>query len=709
MVVGLLVLMTSAPASSASLGRNVATSPMQVAGAAGSQLSVVSAPIGQSTDWEVPADIDDVTAQICAGAGSAGGASPCVSARVKVTEAQVLSILVGRVGHPSSLLDPSRPRGSRSLIAIGPSGKLLVGSTDVTGATQVTPSPGTGSDGSVTLWLPPGQVHPVARAVNGDGTVLNVIYALHPLNNPASNVYHGIGPTVFPLDITGVEYSIDGGTTWKHSGGPPPAAGFAGTFSIRNLTPATRYTVLVRAVNGAGPGIEGSTAATTFHPATSPTTIPATTAAPTTTAPATTTPATTTPATTTAPTTAAPPSSVSTTPATTATPTTATPTTLVPTTTGTPTTQPPTTIAATTVAPQASTTLLPDTTAVPRSDVPSSTVVAPTIPAGSASRCTPAPSGGWYLDTVGTVGSTLTITPCIPPGPLPTNFAITGGSLPTGVVLDNDAGVISGTPTESSSGAGEAQLTAIWRDGSTTVSTFRIGVNQMGHALGYPNRNIGTVGQPMAITPTQASTSGPARFSVVSGTLPAGLTLDGSTGVISGTPTTPVDRPQPIVVRSEDANGPEAASFVVVVNLVASAAPWIRYPDNAFQVTHHQVQVHPMTSDLPAGVSFELSGGRLPAGLSLNQTTGIVSGVTSEPTSTSGLLVTAIGSDRIPLVSAALNLTLIVATGPPVARDVSTATNWWWLVLVAAALLLAALVVVVVSRRKKTGTTVDHV
>jgi hypothetical protein len=519
-------------------------------------------------------------------------------------------------------------------------------------------------------------------------------------------VYHGIGPAVFPLDITGVEYSIDGGTTWKHSGGPPPAAGSAGTFSIRNLTPATRYTVLVRAVNGAGPGIEGSTTATTFPPATSPTTIPATTAAPTT-APATTTPATTTAPTTAAPTTAAPPSSVSTTPATTAAPTTLVPTPTVTPTTQAPNSQPPTTIAATTVAPPASTTLLPDTTAVPRSDVPSSTVVAPTIPAGSGSRCTPAPSGGWYLDTVGTVGSTLTITPCIPLGPLPTNFAITGGSLPTGVVLDNDAGVISGTPTESSSGAGEAQLTAIWPDGSTTVSTFRIGVNQMGHALGYPNRNIGTVGQPMAITPTQASTSGPVRFSVVSGTLPAGLTLDGSTGVISGTPTTPVDRPQPIVVRSEDANGPEAASFVVVVNPVASAAPWIRYPDNAFQVTHHRVQVHPMTSDLPAGVSFELSGGRLPAGLSLNQTTGIVSGVTSEPTSTSGLLVTAIGSDRTPLVSAALNLTLIDANGRPVARDDSTRMSWWWLVLVAGALLLAALFVMV--RRRKTGTTVDHV
>lgn len=115
----------------------------------------------------------------------------------------------------------------------------------------------------------------------------------------------------------------------------------------------------------------------------------------------------------------------------------------------------------------------------------------------------------------------MTITPCVPSGTSPVEFAITGGSLPTGVVLDNDAGVISGTPTESSSGAGEAQLTATLPDGSTAVSTFRIGVNQMGHALGYPNRNIATVGHRTVITPTQALTSGPVQFSLVSGTLPA--------------------------------------------------------------------------------------------------------------------------------------------------------------------------------------------
>jgi hypothetical protein len=280
------------------------------------------------------------------------------------------------------------------------------------------------------------------------------------------------------------------------------------------------------------------------------------------------------------------------------------------------------------------------------------------------------------------------------------SFEVTGGSLPTGVVLDNDAGVISGTPTGSSSGAGEVQLTASLADGSTVVSTLRIGVNQMGHALGYPNRNIGTVGHPTTITPTQALTSGPVRFSLVSGTLPDGLELDPSTGVISGTPTSPVERPAPVVIRSQDDTGPDEASFVIIVNPTDAPVSWIRYPDNAYQVTGEQVQVRPMTSDLPSGVTFELSGGRLPSGLSFDPTTGGVTGIASKHVSTSGLLVTAIGADRTPIASTALDLTLIGTVGQPVAKEVTTSTNWWWLALLIIAVLVAGLAATVVVRHR---------
>ena len=277
-VAAMVVMVLPASVSATSAQRRPATASIQTPGPAAPQLSVVSLPVGQTTEWEVPADVEYVAVNLCAGAPTSGATSPCVSAKVKVTEGQVLSTLVGTMGRPSSILDRSRPAGSRSLIAIGPSSaRPVVGSTDVTEVAVVTPTAGSGSDGSASLWLPPAPVHVVARPVKGDGSALNVLYTLHVVQNAAANVYRGVGPVLFPTDITGVEYSIDGGSTWQHSGGPPPAAGSAGTFSIRNLTPDTAYTVLVRAVNGAGPGIQGSSTATTSRLPTPSTTIATTT------------------------------------------------------------------------------------------------------------------------------------------------------------------------------------------------------------------------------------------------------------------------------------------------------------------------------------------------------------------------------------------------------------------------------------------------
>ena len=249
-------------------------------------------------------------------------------------------------------------------------------------------------------------------------------------------------------------------------------------------------------------------------------------------------------------------------------------------------------------------------------------------------------------------------------------------------------------------------LTATMANGATVESTFRVGINRMGHALGYPNRNIAAVGHPIEITPTQALTSGPVEFALVSGAMPAGLQLDTATGVISGTPTTPVERPAPLVVRSDDVTGADEASFVIVVTPTDAAVPWIRYPDNAYQVVGEQVRVRPMTSDLPSAVTFELSGGRLPAGLDFDPATGAVSGAATDPASTSGLLVSAIGSDRTPLASTALDLTLIDALGQPVANEPAGSTNWWWLLLVCGALLAAVLIgTIAVRRRSEAATT----
>jgi hypothetical protein len=120
-------------------------------------------------------------------------------------------------------------------------------------------------------------------------------------------------------------------------------------------------------------------------------------------------------------------------------------------------------------------------------------------------------------------------------------WAIDSGALPTGLTLSS-AGLISGTPT----GAGGSFPVTVRATGN--CSAGQIATKAFTLVIGCPAISIttaspltaGTVGtaysQTLAATPAN---SAPFTWSVVSGSLPAGLTLS-SAGVISGTPTTAV-------------------------------------------------------------------------------------------------------------------------------------------------------------------------
>ncbi|MFZ2276706.1 MAG: GEVED domain-containing protein, partial [Prosthecobacter sp.] len=132
-------------------------------------------------------------------------------------------------------------------------------------------------------------------------------------------------------------------------------------------------------------------------------------------------------------------------------------------------------------------------------------------------------------------------------------WSVASGSLPTGLTLNASTGVISGTPTSS----------------STFNFTLRATDN-----LGYYGTQAYTVKPCSAITlspsslaasmvnsaysQTFSATGGtqPYGFALISGTLPAGLTLNSSTGVISGTPTSTTAAS--FTVSATDANGCQA-------------------------------------------------------------------------------------------------------------------------------------------------------
>jgi hypothetical protein len=119
------------------------------------------------------------------------------------------------------------------------------------------------------------------------------------------------------------------------------------------------------------------------------------------------------------------------------------------------------------------------------------------------------------------------------------DFFVAPGSpaLPTGLTINEDTGVVSGTPTAAVSGRVVRVQMEENNDGNLTffaTITFNISVASLAPATQTVS---GTTGR--AITPTTAitATGFDTPTYTVAPALPAGLAMNASTGVISGTPT----------------------------------------------------------------------------------------------------------------------------------------------------------------------------
>jgi hypothetical protein len=143
-------------------------------------------------------------------------------------------------------------------------------------------------------------------------------------------------------------------------------------------------------------------------------------------------------------------------------------------------------------------------------------------------------------------------------------WSVSSGALPPGLSLSS-AGVISGTPTA----GGTASFTAKVTDdgGSTATKALSISVSSFAILTGaVPGGNVGVS---YAFALDAAGGTG-YSWSVTAGSLPAGLSLAASTGLISGTPTTTGSS---TFTARVDASGGKTASksFTLVV---AAAADW---------------------------------------------------------------------------------------------------------------------------------------
>lgn len=144
-------------------------------------------------------------------------------------------------------------------------------------------------------------------------------------------------------------------------------------------------------------------------------------------------------------------------------------------------------------------------------------------------------------------------------------------ALPAGLALDPASGIVSGTPTALAPSAAYV-VTATNSGGSTTATLTLTVQDQAPAALAYAT-NPSSYTVSTAIQPNVPSNAGGAITSYsVAPALPAGLSLDPATGVISGTPTA-LSAPATYVVTGANATGSTTCDLVTSVVASPIAPP----------------------------------------------------------------------------------------------------------------------------------------
>jgi hypothetical protein len=215
-----------------------------------------------------------------------------------------------------------------------------------------------------------------------------------------------------------------------------------------------------------------------------------------------------------------------------------------------------------------------------------------------------------------TVGSAGTFTVTASGAPAST-FSETG-ALPSGVTLNTTTGVLGGTPGALSGGTYPITITA--QNGITPNATqsFTLTVDQA-PAITTGNSTTFSVGANGTFT--VKATGFPAPTFSETGALPAGVTLNATTGILSGTPGPGTQGPYPITITAQNGITPNATqSFTLTVN----SAPVITSANTATFTVGMAGSFTVTATGSPAPTFSET--GALPSGVSLNATTGALSG-----------------------------------------------------------------------------------
>ena len=273
----------------------------------------------------------------------------------------------------------------------------------------------------------------------------------------------------------------------------------------------------------------------------------------------------------------------------------------------------------------------------------------------------------------GTVGDAYSASLAASGGTTPYAFSASG--LPSGLAINASTGAITGTPAQSAAGTTQVRFTVTDASAPKQSASVTLGLTINTTQLSILTSSLpsGMVGS--AYSGTLAASGGVTPYKFSASGLPSGLSINASTGAITGTP-------------AQGSVGTTSVTFTVADS---SATPQSASKKISIVVAASELAIS--TNSMPAGTvgdaysaSLAASGGTtpyafsasgLPSGLSINASTGAITGTPAQSATGTTQVKFTVTDASAPKQSASvtLGLTINAATSPSACGQMSTGDN----------------------------------